>query len=462
MSTAPAYPLQMEAALDAPSRWLWLVKWILVIPHLVVLAFLWMAFFVLSVVAFFAILITGRYPRGIFDFNVGVMRWSWRVSYYANGAFATDRYPPFSLREIEDYPTHLAIEYPERLSRGLVLIKWWLLALPHYVIVALLVGGTFFAFRDDTFRVGFSGLIGVLALIGAVVLLFTGRYPQPLFDLVLGLNRWVLRVGAYSALMTDVYPPFRLDAGGSENGETLQVSPPTAPTDPSTVAVRPSGWTGGRVVALVIGAFLALASVPAIGGGIAGTIADRIARDPTGFLNVLDEPFETSGYAIATDGAEVVYDDDMPVVVFDEIIGDVRVRAEATDPAKRTFLGVAAASDIEGYLGGVSRARVTNFGGDSRARTVLGGSPSTPPADQDFWLDSSVGMGELAVTIPQETGSWAIVVMNADGSRGIDITADIGATLPSLGSFAIAAMAIGAVMLTMGVALLVAAVRRAA
>jgi hypothetical protein len=452
----------MEAALDAPSRWLWLVKWVLVIPHLIVLAFLWIAFFVLSVVAFFAILITGRYPRAIFDFNVGVMRWSWRVSYYANGAFATDRYPPFTLDDVADYPTHLAIEYPERLSRGLVLIKWWLLALPHYLIVALLVGGTFFAFRDDTFRIGVSGLIGVLTLIAAFALLFTGRYPQSLFELVLGLNRWVLRVGAYSALMTDVYPPFRLDVGGSENGETLRVTPPMTPTDAATAKTRPSGWTGGSIVALAIGALLALASVPAIGGGIAGTIADQVARDATGFLNVLDEPFETSGYAIATNGAEIVYDDDMPVVVFDEIIGDVRVRAEATDPATRTFVGVAAASDVEGYLGGVSRARVTSFGGDSRARTVSGGAPSTPPADQDFWLDSSIGTGELAVTIPEETGSWAVVVMNADASRGIDVTADIGATLPSLGWLAIAALAIGGVMLTIGAALMVWAVRRAA
>jgi len=214
---AAAYPVRVDGTLDRHlSRWLWLVKWFLAIPHYVVLAFLWLAFAVLSVVAFFAILFTGRYPRAIFDFNVGVLRWTWRVQYYAYGALGTDRYPPFSLDDDPGYPARLQVEYPQQLSRGLVLVKWWLLAIPHYIVIGLFVGGTY--------AVWHIGLIGMLVLIAAVVVAVTGGYPEPVFDFVLGMNRWVLRVAAYAALMTDRYPPFQLDMGGTDPGRTLSLS----------------------------------------------------------------------------------------------------------------------------------------------------------------------------------------------------------------------------------------------
>ncbi len=216
-----AGPVTVGAELDEPlSPWLWLVKWFLAIPHFVVLVFLWLAFVVLTVVAGVAILFTRRYPRGIFDFNVGVLRWSWRVSYYAlTGGLGTDQYPPFSLGAEPDYPATLDVAAPEDLSRGLVLVKWWLLAIPHYLVLAMIAGwgvGWWGAEGWSGTWLWSGGLLGILVLIAGASLLFRNSYPQGLFDLIIGLNRWVFRVIAYAALMTDRYPPFRLDQGGPE------------------------------------------------------------------------------------------------------------------------------------------------------------------------------------------------------------------------------------------------------
>jgi Domain of unknown function (DUF4389) len=238
---AAPYPLRIEGRLDQPlSRWLWLVKWLLLIPHYIVLAFLSIAALLLTVIAFFAILFTGRYPRSIFDFNVAVIRWWWRVSFYGYSALGTDRYPPFTFDAAADYPATLEVRYPERLSRGLVLIKWWLLAISHYLIVAVLVGGTTLAVRGAyTFEIPSTGLIAILALIAAVALLFTARYPRDLFALVMGFNRWVYRVLVYVLLLRDEYPPFRLDLGGAEPAAPTQVPVPVAPAP--RVEQRPFG-----------------------------------------------------------------------------------------------------------------------------------------------------------------------------------------------------------------------------
>jgi hypothetical protein len=199
------------------------VKWVLVIPHIVILLFLWIAFYVLTVVAFFAILFTERYPRGILDFNLGVLRWTWRVSFYSYAALGTDRYPPFTLGEEPGYPATLELDYPARLSRGLVLVKWWLLAIPQYIVIGVFAGGGAWGWG--------AGLIGALVLFAGVSLLFRERYPSGMFDFVMGMDRWIYRVIAYAALMRDEYPPFRLEMGPDEPRAPEHLQPP-APVAP--------------------------------------------------------------------------------------------------------------------------------------------------------------------------------------------------------------------------------------
>jgi hypothetical protein len=498
------YPVRVDAALDAPvSRWLWLVKWVLVIPHAIVLLFLWIAFGVVSVIAFFAILITARYPRPLFDFNVGVLRWTWRVQYYAYAALGTDRYPPFTLADVPDYPARLDVEYPERLSRGLVLVKWWLLALPQYLVVAVFAGGglwlgTWSSNGQQNDGWAFGGLVGLLVLVAGVVLLFTGRYPRPIYDFVLGMDRWVLRVAAYAALMTDRYPPFRMDLGGTDPGSRPLVPPagpaggsqaspvpsapgaagasaPTAGPDAGGARVAHSRWAAGPVVALIVGALLTLASTGPLLGGGALLVADRTQRDG-GWLTSPRVVVSTAQYAVVsnditlrTTGADWVVDD---------LLGRVRLEAAAQNPADAIFVGVAPSSAVADYLRGVGRTRLDRIGtqqdgrmwtGDPGSGTgyrmdpgmmsqLPGGPPATAPGDLDIWTASSAGTGTQTLEWRPTDGNWAVVVMPVDRTAGLSVGLAVGATAPGLPWVAGGLLVAGVVLLAVGVLLIALAV----
>ena len=197
MTTERAYPLEIRGERSPDlSRGLWLIKWLLAIPHWIILFFLGIAAFVVWFIAWWAVLFTARYPRWMFNYIVGVMRWSWRASFYA-GVLGTDRYPPFSFASDDDYPADLYVEYPERLSRVKVIFKWWLLAIPHYIIVY------------------FFGGLGVFAsIIVGVALLFTKNYREDLFGVLMAINRWQWRVEGYTSFLYDDYPPFEFDTRG--------------------------------------------------------------------------------------------------------------------------------------------------------------------------------------------------------------------------------------------------------
>ncbi len=487
------YPVRVDASLDDRlSRGLWLVKWLLLIPHVVVLAFLWLGFVVLSVLAFFAILITGRYPRALFDYNLGVLRWTWRVQYYGYGALGTDRYPPFTLAEVPDYPAHLDVPYPERLSRGLVLVKWWLLALPHYIVVGIFVGGGLWlstggnGIGDNDW--GFGGLVSLLVFIAGVVLLFSGRYPRPIYDFVLGMDRWVLRVAAYASLMTDAYPPFRMDMGGGDPGSVPPgpepVGPagggalavggypaggaaqPAVPGSPGPAAGTASGsWSAGRVVTLVIGALLLVTSTGFLAGGGALLWADQTQRED-GRLISGDADLRSTQYAVTTDNIRLEGEGlDWTV---DEVLGTARLEVTPADPGDQLFIGLGRTAQVSRYLDGVGRSEMDHVAvrGSSGGAVLrglddtTGGPPPTSPADADVWTVSATGTGTQTLDWRPSEGAWTVVVMRADGAAGIDAEVRVGATLPGLTWFSAVLLGIGALLALTGALLIALAVHR--
>ena len=462
MTAAQTYPVRVDASLDAPlSRWLWLVKWVLVIPHYVVLAFLWVAFVVLSAAAMVAIVFTGRYPRAIFDFNVGVLRWTWRVQYYAIGAFGTDRYPPFTLADDPSYPAHLEVEYPGQLSRGLALVKWWLLAIPQYIIVGLFTGsGLWFAWQYGEQQNSWAGLglIGILAVIAAVVLLVTGRYPEQIFDFVLGLNRWVLRVAGYAGLMTDRYPPFRLDMGGHDPG-TLTLHPAAGPAVgdlPGAADLRqapppgPGGWTGGRIASAVIGAVLVLCSVGLFGGS--GVALWAQTNRHGGYADLATATYSVPGYAIASDTIGL----HLATGAVSDLIGTVRIQVTQASGIAPAFIGIAPAGAAARYLAGVDYATVRGAAGHHGTYTEHAGSaPAIPPGQAGMWTAHASGPGTQTLTWAPRSGDWMVVAMNADGSRPVSLQVNVAATLPALPWIA-AGLLIGGIIFLIGGVLLIA------
>lgn len=190
---AETYPVELDADRQPEyNRFLPLIKWLLAFPHYIVLVVLAIGVLFAKIYAFFAVLITGRYPEGVFNFVVGVLRWSWNVTAYA--ALLTDRYPPFSLEADPSYPARFDIVYPQDgIDRWRPLVQW-LLILP-YAIVAYFLGI----------------LARLVALVGVFVILFTKQLPQGMFDLILIPHRWSYRGSAYGMFLVKRYPPFVWD-----------------------------------------------------------------------------------------------------------------------------------------------------------------------------------------------------------------------------------------------------------
>jgi hypothetical protein len=186
----PAGPIRYDVeSQEAHSRLLIFVKWLLAIPHLLILYVLLALWYVVTIIAFFTILFTQKYPQGLFNFAVGVMRWQANVNAYL--WLLRDEYPPFSWEEGQ-YPVTLQIDYPETLNRWAPLYKW-LLVIPNIIVLAVV------------------GLVAyVLIIVGWFAILFTGKLPRGIVDFVVGTMRWSTRATAYLYLMRDEYPPFSM------------------------------------------------------------------------------------------------------------------------------------------------------------------------------------------------------------------------------------------------------------
>jgi hypothetical protein len=425
-----------------------------VIPHVILLAVLWAAFFVVSIAAFFAILFTGRYPRGLFDFNVGVLRWTWRVGFYAFNANGTDRYPPFTLQDV-DYPARLTVDYPESLSRGLVLVKWWLLAIPQYLVVAVFIGGVWYGTH-------WGGAIALLVFIAVVALLFTGRYPQGLFDLVLGMNRWALRVTAYAGLMTDTYPPFRLDMGATEPGIAIPAAAPRAG------AVRGTSPVGG-IIMTVLGALGVLVGLGLIGAGSGVLWVDQTQRDSQGYLMSQTERLSSATPAItaayqrtndALDAKSVAFDIHGPSWLFtSDRLGTMRIHAHTAN-GRPLFVGIAPTAKAESYLTGIGHAELNGFpNGNPRYVEQPGRAFAPRPAAQPIWAAQTTGEN-VALSWHVRHGNWTIAVMNANGAPGVSTDAQLGARLGFLGELAGTLLAIGLVSAAGAAILMIFGIRR--
>jgi hypothetical protein len=444
----PSYPIRVEGHLEQPSRWSWLVKWLLALPHFVLLAGLWLAFAASSIASFVAIAVTGRYPHGLFNFNVGVMRWSWRVVFYAYGANGTDRYPPFTLADVPDYPARLEISYPEHQLRGLSLIGWWLAGIPQYLIAAMFVGGGALGFWGGA---SWIGLIGLLVLAAAVVLLVRGTYPQSIFDLVLGLNRWVLRVVAYAALLTTEYPPFRLDTGEHDLAGAIAM-----PSAGVTGDISSATWGARRIIAAVHAGVTALLGIAAIAIGTTAIVFDQTQRDTSGYITSSGEAYSTPTYALESDGYRSGTAAEWWVAR--ELLGTIHIDSFSRQPV---FVGIAPANATTNYLAHVAHAQASDFGAqNSDFRTHSGGAPSTRPGAQHFWVAHASGAGEQTLTWRVRSGNWRVVVMNANGTRDVTSQLSIGATFRHLLTVGLAALGTGLLLLLLSGGTLYLVVRR--
>jgi hypothetical protein len=225
---------------------------------------------------------------------------------------------------------------------------------------------------------------------------------------------------------------------------------------PPEVVARPSGWTAGRITAIVIGALLVLLSLALLGAGGTALWADRTQRDG-GYVTTDVHEFSTSGSALATVSTELG-SAGMGWLYSPGLMDKVRIRVTPTTPGPALFVGIGPSTDVDRYLAGMNHTVITEFW-DEKVDAVAGGQSRSAPSTQDFWVASDTGPGARTLEWDPTDGSWTVVVMNADGRPGIDVGADLGARLPAVLWIAIGLLVAGAVFLAGGGLLIAGAIR---
>lgn len=191
-SLSGGYPVDVDAQLlPEYARFMPLIKWLILLPHYVVLFFLAIGAMFVSFIAFFATLFTAKYPEGMWNYMVGVHRWALRVMAYQ--MLITDSYPPFTLEETAEDTVQLKAEYPERVSRWRPFFAW-LIVIPFAIVASLIVF-----------------VAQICSVFAFFTVIFTKRIPDGLFNVIRNGFTWNLRAGFYAYWMSTEYPPFEWD-----------------------------------------------------------------------------------------------------------------------------------------------------------------------------------------------------------------------------------------------------------
>ncbi|MEV7396323.1 hypothetical protein [Aeromicrobium sp. NPDC092404] len=221
-------------------------------------------------------------------------------------------------------------------------------------------------------------------------------------------------------------------------------------TDAPKPPASPTARSAARIALLVVAIASLLVGATALAGGGALIAADRSWRDD-GYLTSDTTPLKTDSRAVASESMEIGGMDE------DWVLGRVRVRVTGLGTAP-VFVGVARTSDAEAYLAGVDHATVTEI--DDPATTYerhAGGAPAVVPGDSDIWLEQASGTGTQSIdwSLDDRPERWTIVVMNADGTAGVDVDTDVGATVPVLGEATAGLIVIGGLFVLVGAGILV-------